>query len=63
MRTAAASRSSSVVSKSLVIALAFASSEISIRMVDILISVVMIASIPYVRANDDSPVGFRFVVL
>ena len=53
----------SVVSRSLTTASVFASLGISIQMVGIPISVGMIASIPYVRANGDSPVGFRLVVL
>ena len=61
MCTAAASRSSSVMSKSLVIVLVFTSSKIYVRMVGIPISIGMIASIPYVRANGDSPIGFRLV--
>ena len=63
MRTASASRSSSVVSRSLAMASTFAFSGISARTVGILISVGMMASIPYVRANGDMPVGFRLVVL
>ena len=39
------------------------SSGIPVRIVGIPISVGMIASILYVRANGDSPVGFRLVVL
>ena len=58
MRTAAAPRSSSVVSRYLVITSAFASSEIPVRMVSILIFVGMIAYILKVRENGDSPVGF-----
>ena len=63
MLTAAASRSSSVVSRSLAMALAFAFSGIFVHMVGILISVGMIASIPYVRVNDDLLIGFQMVVL
>ena len=63
MRTTAVSRSSSVVSRSLAMASAFAFSRIYARTVGILISVGMMASIPYVRANDDTLVGFRLVVL
>ena len=63
MRKAAASWDSSVVSRSLVMALTFAFFGIYVRMVGISIFVGMIASIPYVRANDDSPIGFRLVVL
>ena len=61
MRIASISRSSSVVFRSLDMALAFAFSGISTRMVGI--SMGMMASIPYVRANNDMPVGFRLVVL
>ena len=63
MHTTATSRSSSAVSRSLIMASMLASSGIPVRMVDIPIYVGMIASIPYVRANGDSPVGFRVVVL
>ena len=60
---AAASRSSTVVSRSLTMALAFAFSRISARTVGIPISKVMMASIPYVRANGDTPISFQLVVL
>ena len=63
MHITIASRNLSVVSRSLVIASAFTSLEISIRMVGIPISVGMIDSILYVRAKGDSPVGFLLVVL
>ena len=63
MCIAVASRSLSIVSRSLITALTFASSGIYVRMVGIPISVGMIASIPYVRANGDSPVGFWLVFL
>ena len=63
MRIAVASRSSSVVSRSLVIASAFTSSEIYVRMVGISISMGMIVSIPYVRTKDNSLIGFGLVVL
>ena len=63
MRTVVASRSSSIVFRSLAMALAFAFLGISARTVGIPISVGMIAYIPYVRANGDMPVGFRLVVL
>ena len=63
MRKAATSQNSSVVSRSLAMASAFAFSRISARMVGIPISVGITASIPYVRANGDMPVGFRLVVL
>ena len=63
MRMAAASRSSSIVCRSLDMASAFAFSGISARMVGILISLGMIASIPYLRVSGDMPVGFRLVVL
>ena len=41
----------------------FSFSGISARMVGIPIYVGILASIPYVRANDDMPVGFWLVVL
>ena len=63
MRIAVASRSSSVVSKFFTMALAFAFSGISTHTVGIPIFVGMMASIPYVRANGDTLVGFRLVVL
>ena len=63
MRTLAASYSSLVVSRSLAMASTFTFSRISARMVGIPISLGMIASIPYVRVNDDMPVGFWLVVL
>ena len=63
MRTIAASQSSSVLSWSLVMSSKIASSGISVWMVGILIFVGMIASIPYVRANGDSRIWFRLVVL
>ena len=50
-------------SRSLAMALTFAFSGISTRTVGIPISVGMMASIPYVRANSDTPVGFWLVVL
>ena len=58
MRTAAASQSSQVVSRSLAMASTFSFPEISARVVGIPISVGMIASIPYMMANDDMPIGF-----
>ena len=61
MLTTAASQSSSNVSRSLITASVFASSRISVQMVGIPISVGTIASIPYVRANSDSPIGFRWL--
>ena len=63
MPMAAASRSLSVVSRSLIMALTLVSSGILVRIVGIPISVGMIASILYVRANGDSPIGFQLVVL
>ena len=45
-------------SRSLAMALAFAFSRIFACMMGIFIFVGMMASIPYVRANDDMPVGF-----
>ena len=63
MRIAAASRSSSVVFKSLAMALTFSFSRISTRTMGIPSSLGMMASIPYLRANGDTPVGFRLVVM
>ena len=63
MCTNAASRSSSVLSRSLTRASTFAFSGISARTVGIPIFVGMVASITYVRANGDIPIGFRLVVL
>ena len=63
MLTASASRSSSVVSRSLAMASTFAFSGISARTVGVLIYVGRMASIPYVRVNGDMPVEFRLVVL
>ena len=59
----ATSRSSLVVSKSLAMASAFAFPGIYVCVVGILISVGMIASIPYVRANRDILVRFQLVDL
>ena len=50
-------------SRSLAMASAFAFSGISARMVGIPISMGMMASIPYVRANGDTPVDLRLVFL
>ena len=63
MRIAAASRSSSIMSRSLIRASKFAFSGIFARMVRIQIFVGMMTSIPYGRANDNIPVGFRLVIL
>ena len=63
MRMAVASQSSLAVSRSLIMDSMLVSLGISIRIVGIPISMGMIASIPYVRVNGDSPVGFRLVVL
>ena len=63
MNTAVVSWSSLVMSRSLALASAFSFSGISAYMVGIPISVGMMASIPYVRANNDMPVGFQLVVL
>ena len=52
-----------MVSRSLTMASAFAFLGISIRIVGIPISMGMMASIPYVRANGDMPIGFLLVVL
>ena len=62
-RIAVASRSSSAVSSSLIMASMLVSSGIPVRIVGIPISMGMIASISYVRVNGDSLVGFRLVVL
>ena len=56
--TIAASRSSSIVSRSLAMASKFSFLGISFPMVDSPIFVGMMASIPYMRGNDDMPVGF-----
>ena len=63
MRTAAASQSLSVVSRSLTRASTFDFTGIFARTVGIPISMGMMAFIPYVRANGDIPVGFRLVIL
>ena len=63
MCIAATSQSLLAVSRSLITTSVFTSSGISVRVVGILISMGMIASIPYVRAKGDSPVGFRLVIL
>ena len=63
IRTAAAYQSLSVVSKSLAMTSAFSFLTIFVRTVGIPNSTRMMASIPYVRANGDTPVGFRLVVL
>ena len=63
MRTTAASWSSLIVSRSLIMAWAFAFSGISARTMGILISVGMVAFIPYVRVNGDTSAGFLLVIL
>ena len=63
MRIAAASWSSSIVSRSLAMASTFAFLGICARTVGISIYVGMMASIPYVKVNGDMPVDFRLVVL
>ena len=63
IRTTTASRSLSVVSRSLATTSAFAFLGISIRTMGIPIFVRMMASIPYVRANGDTLVDFQLVVL
>ena len=63
MRTAVASQSSPIFSGSLAMASTFSFSGISARVVGIPISMGMKASIPYVRANGDMPIGFSLVVL
>ena len=50
-------------SRSLAIASTFSFLEISAHTVGIPISMGMMDSVPYVRTNDDMPVGFRLVVL
>ena len=62
-RTVSASRSSLVVSKFLTMGSAFSFSGITAHTVGIPISVGVMASIPYVRANGDTLVDFRLVVL
>ena len=63
MHIAAASRSSSIMSRSLIRTSTFDFSGISARTVSILIFLGMMTSIPYGRANDNIPVGFRLVIL
>ena len=63
MRIAADSRNSSIMSRSSTINSAFLCSGMLALMVGIPISVGIIASIPYVIANGDIPVGLRAVVL
>ena len=63
MRMAADSHNSSTVSSSLVVNSVFPCSEVFFWMVGIPIFVGMMASIPYVIANGDTPVGLRAVVL
>ena len=63
MRMAADSRNSSTVSSSLIINSVFPCSGVFVRMVDIPISMGMMASIPYVIANGDTPVGLWAMVL
>ena len=62
MLTAATSLSSSVMSGSLAMVSSFAFLGIFARTVGILIFMGMMASIPYIRVNGDTPVGFRLVV-
>ena len=63
MRISAASRSSSIMFRSLIRASTFSFSWISAHTVSIPIFVGMMTSIPYGRANDNIPVGFRQVIL
>ena len=63
IRTVVSSQSSSTISRSLVTTSTLASSGIPVQSVGIPIYVGIIASIPYIRANGDIPVGFRLVVL
>ena len=58
MRMVAASRSSSIMSKSLIMASVLVPLGIPVRIIGIQILVGMIAFIPYVRVNGDSSVGF-----
>ena len=63
IRTTAASWSSPVVSRSLATTSIFGFSRIFVCMTGILIFVGMMTSIPYVRVNSDTTIGFRLVVL
>ena len=63
MWMAAESRNLSTVSSSLVVNFVYPCSEVFVRMVGIPISVGMMASIPYVIANGDTPLGLWAVVL
>ena len=63
MQMAADSHNSSTVSSSLVINYVFPCTRVFVKMVGIPISVGMMASIPYVIANGDTPVVLRAVVL
>ena len=63
MRMVADSRNSLTVSSSLIINSVFPCSGVFVRIVGIQTSVGMMASIPYVIANGDTPVGLRAVVL
>ena len=63
MLMAADSRNSSTVSSSLVLNSVFPCLEVFVRIVSIPISVGMMASISYVIANGDTPVGLWAVVL
>ena len=63
IRTAAASWSLLVMSRFSAMASTFSFSGISVHTVGIPISAGMMDSMPYMRANDNTPVGFRLVVL
>ena len=63
MRIAAESRNSSTMSSSLIINYVFPCSGVFVQIVGIPISVGMMASIPYMIANVDTPVGLRAVIL
>ena len=63
IHTAAASWSLLVMSRFSTMASTFAFSGISVHTVGIPIFAGMMASIPYMRANGDTPVGFLLVVL
>ena len=63
MRMVADSHNSSIVSSSLIINSLFPCLGVFVWMVGIPISVGMMASIPYVIVNGDTPVGLQAVVL
>ena len=63
IRTIVASRSSSIVSRSLAMASTFTFSRTFVLTMGISISMGMMASIPYVKENSDTLVSFQLVVL